>query len=1093
MDGTDQGYDCRSYPLPHNLIKLLQFPQNPGGASDPTDPTDSPGTPDEAINRLVINYSSDYKALIYGMRLIIKAVRPVVLVPGFGGDANGYCWGKGSHSDCDDGDLGPDDTFYQDLASLGLILKKPCNYKWTPQSVFPYLTTTVFDYETGKDGVASLTPHKRCFEAVSRVPLDLLGWTGTLERNARALRWTIYEIKTRYGVAKVNLVGHSKGGLFSREYTSSPQCQGDIDNLISISSPHRGLYLMDVATGNKDLPHCSEAWYVDWLCELGRGTWEAMARIVLEAGNYHPGGESGREIREIEINDGPNSWNSRRQPVPGAGVSYHSIVATADRDPYDSPGELDVDNRGTMMGLKDPPGFGLFPGGFSATYLFQYVTDASPNRGQSDIGILAPSQRMGNIDGYQPSERSCQVVQLNHEESSRKQEAAIAVANVLGLNDDFSMGNHCGNVTEPVPSPLRTSSSEMIAAKALDTPSQSLHFTGEITYAVSTDVPFPVDGSHLSAAGLWVGDGSLELELRDPVGTAFTSTVTGTVGLGLAQSSVITEPIIGNWIARITAPASGPAPNNIQWDIWLSQRSPISFTVSTPMDSYAVGSSVTVRGYPVTGTVPILGASIEAEVRGQTGITQTISLLDDGLHNDLAANDGVYGAQLTPGQAGWYDVSASVSGTLPSDVPYLRQDRTEFRVLPISASFSDFYSDGGIDGDGDGFFEKLRIQVGVDLIQGGEYELVGSLSSPDGTQLGTVTTAISDTAGPNVTANLDFDASLLVNRSSDGPVVLSKLALIDKSIDLRTDYREDAYTTQSYSRLDFSGWEARVAGTLSDQGVDTNANGKFDYLEVQVPLEVRRAGTYTTTALLELADGSRIMSPEVVSDTLAGANVFSFQFNGPNIALHATDGPYTVTNMLVEGPLGIALFQDTVGETAHYSYLDFELDTLDPVSLMTPLSPFTTTLTIELSWDATDPSPSAGIAGYDVQYRVGPGGTWMDWLTGTVLTAYTFGSYDPVPVEMGQSYYFRVRAYDFAGNQEPYPGGDGDTYTCVTIFGDLDCNCIVDVADIMEVASRWRMTDDDPDWDPRYDLNGDGIITVVDIMLVVAHWGETCE
>ena len=58
--------------------------------------------------------------------------------------------------------------------------------------------------------------------------------------------------------------------------------------------------------------------------------------------------------------------------------------------------------------------------------------------------------------------------------------------------------------------------------------------------------------------------------------------------------------------------------------------------------------------------------------------------------------------------------------------------------------------------------------------------------------------------------------------------------------------------------------------------------------------------------------------------------------------------------------------------------------------------------------------------------------------------------------------------------------------------GDLDFNCVVNVADVQRVASRWRMTDTDPDWNPRYDLNGDGIITVVDIMKVVAHWGETC-
>jgi len=71
-------------------------------------------------------------------------------------------------------------------------------------------------------------------------------------------------------------------------------------------------------------------------------------------------------------------------------------------------------------------------------------------------------------------------------------------------------------------------------------------------------------------------------------------------------------------------------------------------------------------------------------------------------------------------------------------------------------------------------------------------------------------------------------------------------------------------------------------------------------------------------------------------------------------------------------------------------------------------------------------------------------------------------------------------------------GNDTASSICV-LFADFDGSREVDVADIQQVASRWRMTDEDPEWDPRYDLNGDGIITVVDIMLVVAHWGETCD
>jgi len=58
--------------------------------------------------------------------------------------------------------------------------------------------------------------------------------------------------------------------------------------------------------------------------------------------------------------------------------------------------------------------------------------------------------------------------------------------------------------------------------------------------------------------------------------------------------------------------------------------------------------------------------------------------------------------------------------------------------------------------------------------------------------------------------------------------------------------------------------------------------------------------------------------------------------------------------------------------------------------------------------------------------------------------------------------------------------------------GDLDCDCDVDIADIMLVASIWHTAAGDPDFNPSYDLNDDGSIDIVDIMLVAVHWGETC-
>ncbi|MBU0490219.1 MAG: PKD domain-containing protein [Chloroflexi bacterium] len=76
------------------------------------------------------------------------------------------------------------------------------------------------------------------------------------------------------------------------------------------------------------------------------------------------------------------------------------------------------------------------------------------------------------------------------------------------------------------------------------------------------------------------------------------------------------------------------------------------------------------------------------------------------------------------------------------------------------------------------------------------------------------------------------------------------------------------------------------------------------------------------------------------------------------------------------------------------------------------------------------------------------------------------------------------------------PGGpDSATqtdYITVYLWGDLDHDCDVDVADIMLVASRWNTHSGDPGYDPAYDLDHDGDIDVADIMQVAAAWGDTC-
>jgi hypothetical protein len=58
--------------------------------------------------------------------------------------------------------------------------------------------------------------------------------------------------------------------------------------------------------------------------------------------------------------------------------------------------------------------------------------------------------------------------------------------------------------------------------------------------------------------------------------------------------------------------------------------------------------------------------------------------------------------------------------------------------------------------------------------------------------------------------------------------------------------------------------------------------------------------------------------------------------------------------------------------------------------------------------------------------------------------------------------------------------------------GDLNCDCVVNITDIMLVASVWHTAMSDPEFNPDYDID-DEHIDIVDIMLLAIHWGDSCE
>ncbi len=166
------------------------------------------------------------------------------------------------------------------------------------------------------------------------------------------------------------------------------------------------------------------------------------------------------------------------------------------------------------------------------------------------------------------------------------------------------------------------------------------------------------------------------------------------------------------------------------------------------------------------------------------------------------------------------------------------------------------------------------------------------------------------------------------------------------------------------------------------------------------------------------------------SDSRSGVYQMRFSNNGSTWSAweaYGTSKAWTLTSG--DGAKTVYVqYSDNAGNVSA-SYSDtIILDTVAPTSSAT--SPITTSaLSFSVTWSGSD--SLSGVASYDVQYRVGSGGTWTDWLASTMATSAIFGPTTPVTVQDRQTCYFQVRARDNAGNVEVYPGGNGDTSTLV--------------------------------------------------------------
>ena len=251
---------------------------------------------------------------------------------------------------------------------------------------------------------------------------------------------------------------------------------------------------------------------------------------------------------------------------------------------------------------------------------------------------------------------------------------------------------------------------------------------------------------------------------------------------------------------------------------------------------------------------------------------------------------------------------------------------TDFEI-PLAELTSD-YSDYGADTDGDGLYDYLMIDIGVNVTDAGVYILKGWLYDVSENDItSAVNHAYLDTG--NKTLQLNFNGKAIQKHEVDGVYYLKNLSLYDGSWNL-LDYISDAYTTSAYNHTDFQVPLAEFTSDYADYGIDTDGDGLYDYLTIDVGVNVITAGDYSLLGYLYDANGTEIVWSIDYGSLDVGNHTMHLDFNGKTIQMHGVNGPYYLKDLTLSSGENWT-FIDSIPDaytTSAYNYTDF----VDPVS-----------------------------------------------------------------------------------------------------------------------------------------------------------------
>jgi hypothetical protein len=179
-------------------------------------------------------------------------------------------------------------------------------------------------------------------------------------------------------------------------------------------------------------------------------------------------------------------------------------------------------------------------------------------------------------------------------------------------------------------------------------------------------------------------------------------------------------------------------------------------------------------------------------------------------------------------------------------------------------------------------------------------------------------------AGPRI--NLDFSGPLIRSQQMSSAYRL-ELSFRDpatlEEFDSAVVPLRGAYV---YSAFDPAEPPRAIAlnGQQSDRGIDTNTNGLFDRLQVDLGVDLLASGTYDWSGRLVDRNGQELGFASGRGTLPIGSTSVRLEFDGRAIGVNGLDGPFFIRSLLMSSASGANLVAPFAGQTSAWRANQFE-------------------------------------------------------------------------------------------------------------------------------------------------------------------------